>query len=102
MKEIMKIKIQMMKKKEKTCLKSIILKFFDVIPIILSLIFLNFLGEIILYMSKLREENAVNGVINKITEDFGKTVAVTKSKELKQYAKNILQYQFTKNKKIRK
>ena len=40
--EIMKIMIQMMKKKEKTCLKIIILKFFDVIPIILSLIFLNF------------------------------------------------------------
>ena len=49
-----------------------------------------FLGEIILYISKLREENAVNGVINKITEDFEKIVAVTKSKELKQYAKNIL------------
>ena len=42
MKEIMEILIQMMKKKEKTCLKIIILKFFDVIPIILSLIFLNF------------------------------------------------------------
>ena len=49
-----------------------------------------FLGEIILYISKLREENAVNGVINKITEDFEKIVAVTKSKELKRYAKNIL------------
>ena len=41
MKEIMKIMIQMMKKKETTCLKIIILNFFDVIPIILSLIFLN-------------------------------------------------------------
>ena len=49
-----------------------------------------FLGEIILYISKLREENAVNGVINKITEDFEKIVAVTKSKELKRYVKNIL------------
>ena len=49
-----------------------------------------FLGEIILYISKLREENAVNGVINKITEDFEKIVTVIKSKELKQYAKNIL------------
>ena len=29
-------------KKEKTCLKIIILKFFNVIPVILSLIFLNF------------------------------------------------------------
>ena len=42
-----------------------------------------FLGEIILYISKLREENAVNGVINKITEGFEKIVAVTKLKELK-------------------
>ena len=49
-----------------------------------------FLGEIILYISKLRKENAVNGVINKITEDFEKIVAVTKSKELKRYTKNIL------------
>ena len=80
----------MMKKKETTCLKIIILNFFDVIPIILSLIFSKFLVEIILYISKLREENAVNGVINKITEDFEKIVAVTKSKELKRYAENIL------------
>ena len=36
----------------------------------------------ILYISKLRKENAVNGVINKITKDFEKIVAVTKSKEL--------------------
>ena len=49
-----------------------------------------FLGEIALYISKLHEENAVNGVINKITKDFEKIVAVTKSKELKRYAKNIL------------
>ena len=48
-----------------------------------------FSSEIILYISKLREENAVNRVINKITEDFEKIVAVTKSKELKRYAKNI-------------
>ena len=41
MKEIMKIMTQMMKKKEKACLKSRILKFFDVIPMILILIFLN-------------------------------------------------------------
>ena len=50
-----------------------------------------FLCEIILFISKLWEENAVNGVINKITEDFEKMVAVTKSTDLKQYAKNILQ-----------
>ena len=41
------------------------------------------LGEIILYISKLCEENAINGVINKIIEDFEKIVTVTKSKELK-------------------
>ena len=49
-----------------------------------------FLGEIILYISELREENAVNGMINKITKDFKKIVTVTKSKELKWYAKNTL------------
>ena len=41
MKEIIEIMTQVMKKKEKTCLKSIILKFFNVIPMILILIFLN-------------------------------------------------------------
>ena len=48
------------------------------------------LGEIILYISKLREENAVNGVINKVTKEFEKIIAVTKSNDLKLYAKNIL------------
>ena len=42
-----------------------------------------FLGEIILYISKLCEENTVNGVIHKIKEDFEKIVEETKSKELK-------------------
>ena len=42
MKEIMKIMSQMIKKKEKACFESITLKFFDVIPMILILIFLNF------------------------------------------------------------
>ena len=37
------------------------------------------------------KKKAANEVINNITEDFEKTVAVTKSKELKRYAKNILQ-----------
>ena len=76
MKEIIKIMTQMMKKKEKACLKIITLKFveFDLFK---------FLGEIILYISELPEENAVNGVINKITKDFKKTVTATKSKELK-------------------
>ena len=49
-----------------------------------------FLGEINLYVSKLHEKNSVNGVISKITKNFEKIVAVTKLKELKRYAKNIL------------
>ena len=84
MKETMKIMTQMMKKKEKTCLKSIILKFFDVIPMILILIFFKFLGEINLYISTLREETTENKrnnkAINKVHEDFKKIVAVTKLK----------------------
>ena len=52
-----------------------------------------FLGEINLYILKLREQKAknkvVNKVINKITDDFENIVAVTKLKELKWYAKNI-------------
>ena len=42
-----------------------------------------FLGEINSYVKKLRGKEAVNEVINKITEDFEKIVAVIKSKELK-------------------
>ena len=49
-----------------------------------------FLGEINLYILNLLKEKAENKVINKITDDFEKIVAVTKLKELKQYAKNIL------------
>ena len=45
--------------------------------------FFKFVDEINLHISKLREKKVVNGVINKITEDFEKIVAVTKSKELK-------------------
>ena len=37
-----KIMTQMMRKKEKTCLKVITLRYFDVMPMILILIFLNF------------------------------------------------------------
>ena len=48
------------------------------------------LGDINLYISKLHEENSVNRVISKITDDFEKIVAVTKLTELKRYAKNIL------------
>ena len=51
-----------------------------------------FLGEIILYISKLREQNAVNGVNNKITDDFQKIVAVAKSKELKSRNKRIKKF----------
>ena len=49
-----------------------------------------FLGKINLYISKLRKKKAANEMISKITDDFEKIVAVTKLKELKQYAKNIL------------
>ena len=47
-----------------------------------------FLGEINLLISTLREENVANKANNKIAEHFKKIVAVTKLKELKQYAKN--------------
>ena len=40
-------------------------------------------------MSTLREEKATNEMISKITDNFEKIVAVTKSKELKRYAINI-------------
>ena len=76
-----------MKKKEKTCLKIIIFRCNPNNP---QFNLFKFLGETILYISKLREENSVNEVINKITEDFEKIVAMTKSKELKRYTKNIL------------
>ena len=53
-----------------------------------------FLSEINLYIlkpcEKKFENKGVKKVINKITDDFEKIVAVTKLKELKRYAKNIL------------
>ena len=53
-----------------------------------------FLGEINLYIlkscEKKFENKGVKKVINKITDDFEKIVAVTKLKELKRHAKNIL------------
>ena len=64
MKEITKIMTQTMKKKEKACLKDIILK--------------------------REKKRKVDEVINKCAEDFEKIVVVTKSKELKRYSKNIL------------
>ena len=78
-----------MKKKKKTCIKSIILKFLcntnDS-----NVDLFKFVGKINFYISKLCEKKVTNEVINKIAEDFEKLVAVTKSKELKRYAKNIL------------
>ena len=52
--------------------------------------FFKFVGEINLHISKLRKKNVVNSVTDKIAKDFEKIVAVTKSKELNRYAKNIL------------
>ena len=80
----------MMNKKEETCLKIIILKFSRCNPNNPEFDLFKFLVKIILYISKLHKENAVNGVINKVTEEFEKLDTVTKSKELKRYAKNIL------------
>ena len=47
-------------------------------------------NQIFKHIIQSKEKNAVNKVINKIAEDFKKIVAVTKLKELKRYAKNIL------------
>ena len=77
----------MMKNREKTCLKSIN---FCCNPSDLSFNLFEFVGELNLYISKLREKKVANEVINKIAEDFEKIVAVAKSKELKRYGKNIL------------
>ena len=49
-----------------------------------------FLGEINLYILKLREEKAANDISSKITDDFKKIVVVTKLKKLNRYVKNIL------------
>ena len=56
-----------------------------------------FLGEIILYISTLRKENAVNGVINKITELL-KNSCSDKIKKIK----TICQKHFTKLQKLNK
>ena len=50
------------------------------------------LGERILYISKLRKENVVNGVIHRITEDFEKNSHSDKIKRIK----TICQKHFTK------
>ena len=53
-----------------------------------------FLGKINLNISELLKKNAANKVnnktINKVAENFEKIVAITKLKELKRYAKNVL------------
>ena len=79
----------MMKKKE-DMFKKYIFKNFGCNPNDPNFDLFKFLDEINLHLSKLREKNAVNGVISKITNDFEKIVAVTKLKELKQYVKNLL------------
>ena len=61
-----------------------------------------FLGEIILYVSELHEEKTenkgINKMINNVTDDFEKIVAVTKIKELKRHVKNTLpKYKANKN-----
>ena len=57
-----------------------------------------FLDEINSCVTKLCREKSVNKVINKIAEDFEKIVLVTKSKELKRYAKKKV-YEIPKNEK---
>ena len=47
-------------------------------------------NQIFKHIIQSKEKNLVNKVINKTAEDFKKIVAVTKLKELKRYAKNIL------------
>ena len=64
-------------------------KIFRCNPNDLNFDFFKFAGEINLYISKLRQEKTINEVINKIAEDFEKIAALTKSKELKRYAKKI-------------
>ena len=53
-----------------------------------------FLGKTNLNISELHKKNAANKVnnktINKVAENFEKIVAITKLKELKRYAKNVL------------
>ena len=76
----MKIMTQMRKKKRENMFKKHKSKIFWYNPNNPNFDLFKLLGEKILYISKLRKENAVNVVINKITEDFENIVAVTKSK----------------------
>ena len=94
MKETMKIMTQMMKKKREDMLKKNNFKIFWCNPNDPEFDLFKFQGEINLYTSTLREENAANKAnnkaINKVAEDFKKIVSVAKLKELKRYVKNIL------------
>ena len=64
-------------------------KIFQCNPNDLNFDFFKFVSEINLYTSKLRQEKTINEVINKTAEDLEKIAALTKSKELKRYVKNI-------------
>ena len=77
-------------KERKDMFKKYNLKFFWCNPNDSEFDLFTFLGEINLFISKLRDKNAANEMISKITDNFEKMVAVAKLKELKQYAKNIL------------
>ena len=82
------------KKKRKNMFKKNNFKIFRCNPNDLNFDLFKFLGEINLHISALHEKNAENKgnniAINKVDEDFKKIVAVTKLKELKRYAKDIL------------
>ena len=82
----MNIMTQMMKKKEKACLKSIIWKF-ENDPYDPNFDLFKCVGDINLYILNLCEKKttqnkAVNKVINKIIDDFEKLIAVTKLKKI--------------------
>ena len=75
----MKTMTQMVNKRE-DMFKSHYFKTFPYNPSDPNVDLFKFVGEINLCVSKLREKKAVNEVINKITDDFEKIVAVAKSK----------------------
>ena len=71
-KEIMKIMIQTMKQKREDMFKNHNFKISRCNPNDPNFDIFKFLGEINLYISKLRKKNVVNGVISKVTDDFKK------------------------------
>ena len=96
MKEIMKIMDQVMEKKEKTCLKSIMLKFFDVIPMILILIFFNFYAkQISTYQNYAKKMHRIRQLIKLL-----KTLKNSCSDKIKRI-KTICQKNFTKIQKMK-